>query len=75
MIKKLKPAVLTTRLGIDLINSDNPLFLVRLDSMVIDLQILLFKMADLILIIGARMDTGITDTIHKIGEDMQKSYC
>ncbi len=59
LIKKLKPAVVTTRLGIDLIDSDNPLFAGRPGLYADRYANIAVQNADLILIIGARMDTGI----------------
>ncbi|HVA96952.1 MAG TPA: thiamine pyrophosphate-binding protein [Candidatus Acidoferrales bacterium] len=59
LLKTLKPAVVTTRLGIDLINSNNPLFVGRPGLYGDRYANIAVQNADLILILGARMDTGI----------------
>ncbi len=58
-IEKLKIPVITTRLGIDLIESSNPLFVGRPGLYADRGANLAVQNADLILAIGARLDTGI----------------
>lgn len=59
-INTVKPVVMTTRLGIDLIDSNNVLFGGRPGLYGDRFANINVQNADLILIIGARMDTGIT---------------
>ena len=58
-INKVKPVVMTTRLGIDLIDSSNFLFNGRPGLYGDRYANINVQNADLILIMGARMDTGI----------------
>jgi acetolactate synthase I/II/III large subunit len=59
-IDKVKPLIMTTRLGIDLIDSRNPLFCGRPGQYGDRYANINVQNADLILILGARMDAGIT---------------
>lgn len=58
-LKLLKPVVITTRLGIDLIDSNDPLFAGRPGLYGDRYANITVQNADVILILGARMDTGI----------------
>lgn len=58
-LKLLKPVVVTTRLGIDLIDSSDPLFAGRPGLYGDRFANITVQNADVILILGARMDTGI----------------
>lgn len=59
-IKKAKPLIMTTRLGIDLIDSSSPLYCGRPGLYGDRYANINVQNADLILIMGARMDAGIT---------------
>lgn len=59
LLPKLKVPVVTTRLGIDLINSDNPLYVGRPGLYADRAANFAVQNADLIICIGARLDTGI----------------
>lgn len=60
LIKLIKPLVMTTRLGIDLIDSDNELFCGRPGLYGDRYANINVQNADVIIVLGARMDTGIT---------------
>ena len=59
LISKIKAPVVTTRLGIDLVASDNPLFVGRPGLYPDRAANFAVQNADLIITIGARLDTGI----------------
>ena len=59
LIKQVKIPVATSRLGIDLIDSDNPLFVGRPGLYGDRFANLAVQLADFILVIGARLDPGI----------------
>src|SRR3989344_2221359 len=59
LISKMKIPVVTTRLGIDLINSDSPLFVGRPGLYADRAANFAVQNADLIICVGARLDTGI----------------
>lgn len=59
LVEKLKIPTITTRLGIDLIESSNPLFVGRPGLYADRGANLAVQNADLILSIGARLDTGL----------------
>lgn len=59
VIAKIKSPVITTRLAIDLISSDNPLFVGRPGLYPDRASNFAIQNADLILVLGARLDLGI----------------
>jgi len=59
IIKEAKVPVVTTRLGIDLIENDNPLFVGRPGLYPDRASNLAIQNADLIICVGVRLDTGI----------------
>lgn len=59
LVERLKIPIITTRLGIDLIESNNPLFVGRPGLYADRGANLAVQNADLILSIGARLDTGL----------------
>ena len=59
LLKKLKIPTVTTRLGIDLIESDNPLFVGRPGLYPDRASNFAIQNADLIIVLGARLDVGI----------------
>lgn len=59
LISKMKVPIVTTRLGIDLIESDNPMFVGRPGLYADRAANFAVQNADLIICVGARLDTGI----------------
>lgn len=59
LLKKVKTPTVTTRLGIDLIDSDNPLFVGRPGIYPDRASNFAIQNADLIVVLGARLDVGI----------------
>jgi len=59
LLSGLKVPVVTTRLGIDLVNSDNPLYVGRPGLYANRAANFAVQNADLIICVGARLDTGI----------------
>lgn len=59
LLKKIKTPVVTTRLGIDLVASDNPLFVGRPGLYGDRYANIAVQLSDFILSIGARLDPGI----------------